>query len=457
LARRFGKKVREEVRATLVSRAVVQSLETEKIRAFSMPEFDEEALDKIEVEVGKSLAFEFSVDVKPEIEVDNYVGLEVERPKVVVKKAEVDQELERILTQRGRVVPVESGVVEHRDILVVNREYLYRKKTVHEQENETIPVPEKGSKILTSMPFVKELIGKKAGDAVERPFTFPDDFTVEEVRGKQGRQKLVIQDIKRLEVPEVDEELLEELGVKSEQELRDRIQDRLTAAKDSLADQIAEGRLVDALLEKVPIDLPEAVVGREVDQHMKRYEIRLRDQKVPENEIQERIEEIRVQSRKEVEKEFRAFFLLEEIATKEKIFATEEDVDKRVEAMAVNYGKWPSQMKEELEEADLLGQVRSQLKEEKVRAFLRDKAKIKEGEPLDLEKGAKEEEGEAEEPGEEVEPEEKPEKPKKATKKTVKKTAKKATKKTTKKATKKAAKKATKKATKKAAKKKTGK
>ncbi|MHC4778265.1 MAG: trigger factor [Planctomycetota bacterium] len=380
LSRRYGKKIREEVRATLVSGAVVQSLETEKIRAFSMPEFDEEALEKIEVDVGKALVFEFSVDVKPDIDVDNYVGLKAERPKVEVKKEEVDQELERILTQRGRVVPVEDGAVEYRDILVVNREYTYRKKVVHEEENETIPVPDEGSEMYKTMPFLKDMVGKKAGEVLERTFKFPDDFKVEEMRGRQGKQRIIVQDIKRLEIPEVDDELLEELGVKSEEELRSRISERLQAAKDAMADQIAENNIVDVLLETVPIDLPETVVEREVDQHIRRYEIRLRDQKVPEGEIEERIDKIREQSRKDVEKEFRAFFLLEEIARKEKIFTTEEDVDQRIEAMAANYGKWPSQMKEELEEAKLLDQLRGQLKEEKVKTFLREKAELEEGE-----------------------------------------------------------------------------
>ncbi|MHC5038507.1 MAG: trigger factor [Planctomycetota bacterium] len=391
LARRFGKKVKEDVRANLVSEAVEESLKREDLRPFSTPEFSDDTVEEIKIEEGKPLVFEYSVDVKPEIEVSNYLGLEVERPKVAVSAEEVEKDLGRLMQRRGRLVPVDDGKVQHGDILVVTGEYTYRKKVVHREENETLQIPEKGSDLFKPMPWLKDFLGKKAGDKVERTIKFPEDFKEESLRNRQGRQRWVIEDIKRVVVPEIDEEFLEEMGVGSEADLRSKIETQLQAAKEALADSIVEGRLVDVLLETIPIHLPEGVVEREVDQYMKRYEVRMREQKVPEAQIDDEIEKMRSERRKTVEKEFRAFFLLEEIARKEKIFTTEEEVDQRVEAMAVNYGKWPSQMKEELESAGLMDQVRNQVKEEKVKAFLREKAKVKEGKPLDLEKAMEEE------------------------------------------------------------------
>ena len=141
LARRFGKKVKEEVRATLVSESIGQAFEQKGIRPFSMPEFSDSALEEIVLDEGKPLVLEFSVDVKPDISVDNYMGIEVERPKVELEKDEVDKELDRIRQSRGRVAPVEGGKVEHGDVLVVTRIYTYRKKTVHKEENATLPIP----------------------------------------------------------------------------------------------------------------------------------------------------------------------------------------------------------------------------------------------------------------------------------------------------------------------------
>lgn len=390
LARRFGKRVKEEVRGTLVSQAMVQSLEQEKLRPFSLPDFKEEDLEKIEMVEGRPLVFEFSVDVKPDIEVSNYLGIEAERPKVAVERSEVDREVERMRRSRGRVAPVDDGPAQPGDVLVVDKVFTYRKKEVHREENATVVVPAEGSDLLKQIPWLGEFVGKTAGEEVEREFKFPDDFAAEAVRGKKGRQRMLIQDIKRLEPAELDEEFLKELGAESVADLESKIETQLQAAKDSLANQITEDRVVDALLVQIPIELPEGVVAREVDQYMKRYEIRLREQKVPEGEIAEQIEKLRSQRRQAVEKEFRAYFLLEEIARKEKIFITEEEVDRRVEAMAVNYGKWPSQMREELESGGLLDEVRNQLKEEKVKAFLREKAKLTEGPPLGSEPKAPE-------------------------------------------------------------------
>ncbi len=408
LARRFGKKVKEDVRATLVREGMSQSIEKEGLRPFSLPDFGEEDLEAIEVEEGKPLVFSYTVDVKPDLAVDNYVGLEVKRPKVEVSEEEVEKEVDNLRRRRARVVPVEGGEVQPGDTLVVDREYTYRRKPVHKEENVTLPMPEEGSDLYEKMSSLKAFLGRKAGETVQTSFSFPETFPEASVRGKSGQQKTTVEDIKRLELPDLEGEFLEDLGVASAEALREKIREQVKAAKDSMADRIVEERLVDALLDRIPIDLPGNVVEREVEQYMKRYEVRLREQKVPEADIQEQIGRLREQRRKTVEKEFKAFFLLEEIAAKEKIFATEEEVDRRVEAMAVNYGKWPSQMREEMENAGIMDEVRNQVKEDKVKAFLREKAKIEEGEPLDLSAPPKEATGEeeAEEAGEAEEAEE---------------------------------------------------
>ncbi|MCU0722815.1 MAG: hypothetical protein MUC63_04255, partial [Planctomycetes bacterium] len=309
--------------------------------------------------------------------------MEVERPKVEVSKEEVDREVERLRMRRGRVVPVEGGEVKARDSVVVNREYFLGDEKIHAVENVAILVPDATSPLLERSPWLKEFPGKKQGDTVETPLKFADDFPVESARGKEGRHRISILDIKRLEMPPIDAEFLEEAGAKSEEELRARLEKDLRAAKEALADRIVEDEIVEQLLKAAPADLPEAVVTREVESAMRHFEARLREAKVPEGEVAGRLETLRAERRKAVEKEFRTFFLLEEVAKKERIFATEDDVEARVNAMALSRGKWPSQMRQELEEKELLDQLREQVREDKVKGFLREKAKTREGRPLD--------------------------------------------------------------------------
>jgi trigger factor len=379
LSKKFGKRVLEDVRANLIAQAIDQ----EKIKPFTMPELAESEIGKIEIAEGKPLAFDFVVDVRPEVKPEGYAEMEVERPRIEVSKEEVDREVERLRLRRGRVVPVEGGQVQVRDSVVVNREYFLGEEKVHAVENVAVLVPEDGSRLLERSPWLKEFLGKKQGETVETPVTFPNDFPVEAVRGKEGRQRFSLLDIKRLEMPALDAAFLEEFGVGSEEDLRSRLDKDLRAAKEALADRIVEDALVDRLIEKTPMDLPEAVVAKQVEEALGKMETRLKEAKVPEADLEARLKPLREERRKAVEKELRAYFLMLEIAKKEKIFATEEEVDGRINGMAMSRGKWPSQMREELEEKDLLDQVREQVREDKVKTFLREKAKIKEGKLLE--------------------------------------------------------------------------
>lgn len=383
LVKRFGQRVTEEVRANLISSAMKQAIEKEKLDVFSSPDFDDEALEKIVIEVGKPLAFDFAVDVKPKLDLGEYEGIEVKRPKVEVSPKEIDDEIERLRMRRAKVVPIEGGIVTYRDSVVANRDYLLDEEKIHGEENAFIPIPAEDSPLHEKMPWVKEFIGKKAGDFVERDFVFPDDFRVESARGKTGKIKAVIQDIKRLELPEFDEEFLSELGVPDLEGLKKMVGERITAMKDAMADRKLEEELVGKILEKTPVELPLSVIDNAVEGYAARYAERMKEQDLTDDKVEENLVSVRARKREEVEKEFRSFFLLDEIAKREKIFVTEDEVDRRVEAIAANYGKWPSQMREDLEEQGMLTELRNQIREEKVREFLRSKAKVTEGPPVE--------------------------------------------------------------------------
>jgi trigger factor len=383
LSKRFGKRVLEDVRASLVAGAMPKAIDKEKIKPFSMPELSDKDIEAIQVQEGRPLAFEFTVDVRPEVALDQYTELEVERPKVEVSKEETERELESLRLRRGRVVPVEGGEVRVRDSVVVNREFFLGEEKVHSVENVALAVPEEGSRMLERSPWLKEFVGKKQGDVVETPLRLPDDLPAEAARGKDGRQRITLLDIKRLEMPPLNAEFLEEVGAKTEEDLRARIEKEIRAAKESLADRLVEDALLDQLLAKAPMPLPDAVVNREIEGGSRRFEERLKEMKVPAPEIEERMRKYRETRRASVEKEFRTWLLVEEVARKERIFATEDDVEARVGAMAASRGKWPSQMREELGEKGLMDQVREQIREDKVKTFLREKAKVREGRPLD--------------------------------------------------------------------------
>jgi trigger factor len=376
LVRRVGKRVREEVRANLVGRALKKALRGEEIKPIAYPEIDEESLS---VEDGKPFTFSFTVDVRPEVKIDNYVGLAVEKPAVSVVKKDIDQEVENLRMRFATLEPVEKGKIKRGDHLIVTMEYSLEGRPIRKQENLSMPLPkEKDADIYNVAPWLGELVGKKPGDTVETDYKFPDDFPHKKARGKGGTLRVSVEELKRARLPELDEELFGPLGVENLEALRTKIEEQLTEVRENQAKAEVEKALLDQLLGTVPIELPGRVIEKSLESQLHKAELRMRQLKVPEEEIPERLDKMKEERREEMVREFKAHFITEEIARKEKIYVTEEEVGARVELIAYNYGKWPQQVEQELEEKGQMDELRTTLKEEKVLSFLREKAKITE-------------------------------------------------------------------------------
>lgn len=376
LERRYGKQVREEVRASLMSRGVSKALKDGNLEPLSYPEVDEEG---VTLEEGEPLRFTFTLDVRPEVEVKDYVGLSVSQPAVSVTDEEVEREMEHLRRRFGTLEPVEDGASRRGDRLVVTLEYFHDGSSVHRAENVSLALPEdEASAIYEQSPWVAEAVGRTAGTSYEADTEFTQEFPVEAVRGEKGRVSVTVEEVKRLRLPDWGKEIFEALQVEDEKELRERVAARIREARASQARSVVEKRLLEQLLEKTPVEMPERVIERSLESQARKAELRLRESSVPEEEIPEKLEQMRRDRREEMTREYKSFFLVEEIAKKEKIYVTEDDVRARVELLAYNYGKWPQQMEKELEERGMMDELRASLREEKVLAFLREKAEITE-------------------------------------------------------------------------------
>jgi trigger factor len=370
-----------------MSRGVVKALKDESIRPIAYPEIDESV---VEIEDGKPLRFSFTLDVKPDVKIEKYTDLEAERPVVEVTDDEVEEEVQNLLRRMAVLEPAGDAEADYGDHLVLSMNYLLDDKKIHGEENVAMPLPEdKESEIFKVAPWVLETIGKKAGDEIKTEYKFPDSFPQKKARGKTGQVSARIDSVKRIKLPDLGEELLKTLEVESEEELRDKIRSQISDFKNSSADKEVEKEILNQLLESVPIDLPERVIEKSLESQAKKAELRLRQSKVPEEEIPGKVEEMRQNRRDEMIREFKAFFIIEEIAKREKVYVTEEEVQARIEVLAYNYGRWPQQVEQELEEKGLMDELRANLKEEKVLSFLREKAKITEKKPAEAKGGKK--------------------------------------------------------------------
>ncbi len=371
--KRFQDRIQAEVRGALLEAGLRQALEEKGWGLLGDPTWPEEK-EIAPVEPGKPYSFRTTVLVRPEIVLPNYVGVEVPKPSAKVSPDVVEAEIRQIRMKRAQWVP-SGGAATPNDLVVFDAEFRAKGEVVHRSVGaEAIPRGAEGKK---GYEWVAGLVGAKPGEKRPTKGKLPPDLPNAAFRGAEGEIAVEVRAVKRLEVPELDAAWLKELGVSSADELRKSVAEGLRVAADRDAHAALEDRIVDTLLERTPIELPAKILERETEGYLQRFEIALRNRKVAEADIPKLLDEERNERRGKLERGFKRFFLLDEIGKKEKIFATEEDVAERVREMAAHYKRTVPDITAELEARGMMRELRGEIREEKVRRFLREKAILK--------------------------------------------------------------------------------
>ncbi len=227
------------------------------------------------------------------------------------------------------------------------------------------------------------------GKTVEKEITLPNDYADEAKRGAKMTLGLTIEKIQKPVLPTIDEAWAKEVGFDSVEEFNEEVRTSVRREKERQAEEDLQRQISEQLLAKVDFEMPEDVVSRVAEQALLRQSLALRYRGIPPEEIEKHSEQLQAASRTAAEKEAKLYFILAKIADNERIFVTEEEVDARIDAMAANYGRSPEQVRREFESNNRMGELRASMREEKVRAFLLEKATIKEQKPSGKKKASK--------------------------------------------------------------------
>lgn len=375
LVKKFGKSVLDESKTDLISGSYEEALKEKDLTPLGEPEID---LEKIAFTGDSPLSFEFTVEVRPKFDLPAYTGIEVEKPKYEVTDEEVERGLLRLRESRAQIMPAPDGVVQPEDYVVADQELIVEGETKSKEENANFVVTK--DLVLFGQPrpdVVDRLVGAKTGAVEEFQLTLPGKLEDASLAGKSATLRISVRDVKRKILPEVDAAWLKELDFDDVNELKVEIRKRVDRQKAQQAeDQVAEailGKIVDA----ANFPLPEGIVAKSAEDVLNRERIKAQQAGVPEAEIERLVEEGRKGSQEATARTLKTMLLIDAIATKERIFVTESEVEERLAAMAQAYGKWPHEMREFYEQHGMLGQLRATMREEKVRGYLRKKAVVK--------------------------------------------------------------------------------
>lgn len=344
--RRFGvEALYQDALDIILPEAYSEAVKETGIEPVDRPEVDIEQIEK-----GKPLIFKATVTVKPEVKLGQYKGLEVEEQDVTVTDEDVEAEINRMRENQAELVVVEDGEAQKGDTVVIDFEGTIDGEPFEGGKSENFSL-ELGSG--TFIPgFEEQLIGEKPGAEKEVNVTFPEDYHAEQLAGKDAVFKVKIHDVKRKELPELDDEFAKDVDdeVETLDELKAKIRTRLEENKKRQAEQIKQEIVVEKATENAEMDLPEVMIENEIDRMIQEFDQRLQMQGMNLSmyyQFSGQDEQaLREQMKEDAEKRVRSSLTIEAISKAENIEATDEEVEEEFKRMAELYNMEVERVKE---------------------------------------------------------------------------------------------------------------
>lgn len=298
-------------------------------------------IDVVQVGEGKDFIYTAVVTVVPEVELGEYKGLEVKKPVYEVKDEEVENELKSMQQRNARIETKEDGTVEKGDIAVIDFKGFVNGEAFEGGEGTDYQL-EIGSGTFIDN-FEDQLVGLKKGDEKEVVVKFPEEYGREDLNGKDATFKVTVKDIKVKELPTLDDEFAKEVSeFDTMDEVKTDIRRKMEEANELRAKREFEEAVIDAVCANAKVEIPSVMIDKEIDNMLKDLEMRLKYQGLDlqtyyqyTNNTEEKVREYMKET---ADKRVKTDLVVEEIAKKENIDATEEELLERATEMAKQYG-----------------------------------------------------------------------------------------------------------------------
>jgi trigger factor len=351
--KKFGEAIRQAALETLVQDAFKEVMEREKLQPASQPHVHD-----LHFHEGKPLTFELHVEVRPEVKLDRTSGFRVKRAEQQVGDAQLQEQLDALRDQRAAWTPVEDKPLPG-DQVTVNLATAEDGGAMSEGKEYRLVIGEG-----QAIPAIEELILEaKPGQTIERPVKWPEDFPDEAQRGKTKPVRVELLDVKRKSLPALDDAFAREVG---DFDSLDALKAAVKADLESHAQRDSESQLRQQLLDEVisanPFDVPEGWVSELSEAYLKQFQ-------VPEEERPRFAQEFRPVAERQVRRDL----VIETIAEREGLTATEADIDDRVAEVATKRGSNPSEVYASLQKAGRLREIERSITEEKVFSWLKER------------------------------------------------------------------------------------
>jgi trigger factor len=368
IRQRFKEDLKSDVVEALVPRYFRREADKLGLRPVSQPQVSE-----LHVHDNEPLRFKASFEIMPEVKVEGYKDLRSEKKEVTVTDDEVQQTLDGLREQQATYTTVDGRPLQEGD---------FAQAAVHGQpkdgDADTKPVHmdevliEIGGKN-TVAEFTENLKGVSAGEERTFDVVYPADSNDERLAGKTFSYTVKVQSVKQKSLPELNDDFAKELGAEftSLDDVRTRIREGMEAERKHAVEHEAKDKLVAELVKRNELEVPEALVERQIDIRLERGLRALTQQGMRAEDIKKMdFERLRVGQRDQALHDVRASLLLEKVAEEEKIEVTDQEIEKEIEALALQSKQTTEAIRARLTQDGALDRIRIRLRNEKTLDFL---------------------------------------------------------------------------------------
>jgi trigger factor len=332
----------------------------------------------VQVEKGQNLIYTATVAVKPEVTLGEYKGIEVTKVTAEVTEEDIEAELKKVQEQNSRLVTVEDRAVEDGDQTVIDFEGFVDGKPFDGGKGEDYPLTIGSHSFIDT--FEEQLIGKNIGEACEVNVTFPNEYHSTELAGKPAMFKVTVKEVKRKELPELNDEFAGEVSeYDTLEEYKNDIKEKVAESKQKAAATENEDHVVEKVVENAAMDIPEPMIDSQVNNMVNDYARRMQSQGLSLDQYMKftgmTIETLREQMKPQALKRIQTRLVLEAVAKAENIVVSDEAVEKEIATMAESYKMEVSQIKEYLGESGIV-QMKEDLAVQEAVDFLVAEAKL---------------------------------------------------------------------------------
>jgi trigger factor len=373
---RFKSDIVDQVKGSLIMDAMSQVTDEQEFSAISEPDFNFEAVQMPE---DGDLTFEFNVEVRPEFELPEWKGLDLEKVIHEYSDEEVDERAAELLQRYGDVEEVE-GAVEAGDTVNISITFQDGDKITSTVSEENVIV--RGSLSFSDGSidgFGDLVIGASVGDSKDTTAKLSDSLDDEDLAGKEYAAGITIHSIKRTTAPEMTPEFLEEVGgFETVDDMKAAVREELERQLNYHQQQRTRGQITELLTADASWELPPQLLRRQSQRELQRSILELQASGFPDEEIRRHINRLQQNLLGSTEKALKEHFILERIAEDHDLEATPEDIEREILIIALQQQSSPRAVRAQLEKRGDMDALRNQIIERQAIELITEEANFTE-------------------------------------------------------------------------------